>query len=85
VIIFVNPTLITPTEHRRLVSTFNALYARNDHMIMSQRFDLDATVAVTAWEYRLMLRDQVDVAAIEQFFSDHIARGPECVRLRCPK
>lgn len=84
-IIFVNPTLITPTEHRRLVATFNTLYARNDHLIMSQRFDLDATVAVTAWEYRLMLRDQIDVAAIEQFFSDHIARGPECVRLRCPK
>ncbi|XSG76315.1 DUF3105 domain-containing protein [Herpetosiphon llansteffanensis] len=84
VIIFYNPQLITPIEFSHLEATFENLYRRDHHMILQKRFDLDATVAMTAWEYRLMLRDNANLDAVNTFFSEHIARGPECVNLRCP-
>ncbi|MFD3163158.1 DUF3105 domain-containing protein [Herpetosiphon sp. NSE202] len=84
VIIFYNPQLITPSELIQLEATFNTLYQRNDHTIFRLRMNMDATVAVTAWEYRLMLRDNANLDAVNTFFSEHIARGPECVNLRCP-
>lgn len=84
VIIFYNPQLITATELGQLEATFENLYKRDHHTILQKRFDLDATVAMTAWEYRLMLRDNVNLDAVNTFFSEHIARGPECVNLRCP-
>ncbi|WP_110515348.1 DUF3105 domain-containing protein [Herpetosiphon llansteffanensis] len=84
VIIFYNPQLITPSELIQLEATFNTLYQRNDHTIFRLRMNLDATVAMTAWEYRLMLRDNANLDAVNTFFSEHIARGPECVNLRCP-
>ena len=84
VIIFYNPQLITPSELIQLEATFNKLYQRNDHTIFRLRMNMDATVAMTAWEYRLMLRDNVNFDAVNTFFSEHIARGPECVNLRCP-
>lgn len=84
VIIFYNPQLITATELGKLITTFNNLYKRDHHTILQKRFDLNATVAMTAWEYRLMLRDNATLDAVNTFFSEHIARGPECVNLRCP-
>ncbi|ABX05494.1 MAG TPA: DUF3105 domain-containing protein [Herpetosiphon sp.] len=84
VIIFYNPQLITANELGQLEATFENLYQREHHTILQKRFDLDATVAMTAWEYRLMLRDNVNLDAVNTFFSEHIARGPECVNLRCP-
>ncbi len=84
VIVFYNPQLITSIELSQLEATFENLYRRDHHTILQKRFDLDATVAMTAWEYRLMLRDNANLAAINTFFSEHIARGPECVNLRCP-
>ncbi|MBM7845249.1 DUF3105 domain-containing protein [Herpetosiphon giganteus] len=84
VLIFYNPQLITPMELAQLEATFDNLYRRDHHTILQKRFDLDATVAMTAWEYRLMLRDNANLDAVNTFFSEHIARGPECVNLRCP-
>ncbi|WP_152976541.1 DUF3105 domain-containing protein [Herpetosiphon geysericola] len=84
VLVFYNPQLITPSELAHLEATFDNLYRRDHHTIFQKRFDLDATVAMTAWEYRLMLRDNANLDAVNTFFSEHIARGPECVNLRCP-
>lgn len=73
-----------PSVCAELEATLNKLYQRNDHTIFRLRINMDAIVVMTAWEYRLMLRDTVNLDAVNTFFGAHIARGPECINLRCP-
>jgi len=83
VIISYDPARITVDDQATLTALFDELYYVNDHVIMVQRADIDHPIALTAWNYRLLL-DEADPAAIRGFYHAHIARGPECFNRRCP-
>ncbi|HYF66284.1 MAG TPA: DUF3105 domain-containing protein, partial [Herpetosiphonaceae bacterium] len=83
VIISYDPARITSTDEEMLISLYYELYDVNDHVILVQRDDIDQPIAMTSWNYRLLL-DEADPAAIRGFYHAHIARGPECFNRRCP-
>jgi hypothetical protein len=83
VIISYDPARLTLDDYRTLNFLLDELYRVDHHIIMVQRDDLDQSIALTSWNYRLTL-DEVDPAAIRGFYHAHIARGPECFNRRCP-
>lgn len=84
VIISFNPELVTADEQIQLEELYAELSAINPRVILTVRSNLDVPLAVTSWEYRLLL-DSVDIEAVHQFYDDHIAQGPECEQGRCPQ
>ena len=45
--------------------------------------DMDHRIAVAAWN-QLIEFDELDAAAITDFYVTVVNRGPECINLRCP-
>lgn len=64
----------------RLTSLARELLRQNPCLVMVPRpaDQIDSPVVLTAWTY-LMRLDGFDEAAIREFFSAHIGRGPEAV------
>jgi hypothetical protein len=83
VIISYDPARITADDQQTLEALLQELYFVDHHLIMAQRADIDQPIALTSWNYRLLL-DEADPAAIRGFYHAHIARGPECFNRRCP-
>ncbi len=84
VIMSYNPDRIKGLVLARLRAQARELSLSNARLILTPRPTLNAAIALTAWGY-LQKLDRYDPAAVNAFYQDHIARGPECENGRCPE
>lgn len=83
VIISYNPKQIKGQELQQLRQQARSLSNFNPRVIVTPRLNLDAAVALTAWNY-LQKLDRYNSKAVKVFYDTHIARGPECQEGLCP-